>query len=83
MITAIDGETIDRTVERGALTYDDFKEVVEQSLEGLLAAQEIGMLHRDIKPSNVLLGVGEEAKIADFNDRALINLVGIIVGHVG
>ena len=51
----IDGETIDRTVERGALTYDDFKNVVEQSLEGLIAAQEIGMLHRDIKPSNVMV----------------------------
>ncbi len=51
----IDGETIDETIGRGALTYGDFKGVAEQALEGLIAAQEIDMLHRDLKPSNVMI----------------------------
>ncbi|MGI9241472.1 MAG: serine/threonine protein kinase [Verrucomicrobiales bacterium] len=51
----IDGETFDVTVGRGALTAADFSEVVDQTLEAMIAAQEIGMLHRDIKPSNVMV----------------------------
>jgi len=39
---------------RGALPLKDFNSVVEQSLEGLIAAQEVGMLHRDLKPTNVM-----------------------------
>ena len=51
----IDGETLDDLIERGALTFKDFKSVAEQALEGLIAAQEIDMLHRDLKPSNVMI----------------------------
>jgi serine/threonine protein kinase len=51
----IDGETLDDLIERGALTFEDFKSVAEQALEGLIAAQEIDMLHRDLKPSNVMI----------------------------
>ena len=51
----IDGETVDETLKRGALTYGDFRMVVEQALEGLIAAQDVDMLHRDIKPSNVMI----------------------------
>ncbi len=51
----IDGETFDVTVGRGALTATDFSQIVDQTLEAMIAAQEIGMLHRDIKPSNVMV----------------------------
>ncbi len=51
----IDGETLNQTIKRGALTLRDFSEVVEQSLEGMICAQDIGMLHRDLKPSNVMI----------------------------
>lgn len=51
----IDGETFDVTISRGALTATDFSQVVDQTLEALIAAQEIDMLHRDIKPSNVMV----------------------------
>ena len=33
------GETLDATVERGALTLEDFRNVVRQTLEGMMAAQ--------------------------------------------
>ncbi len=51
----IDGETLDQTLARGALTYGDFASVAEQALEGLIAAQSVDMLHRDLKPSNVMI----------------------------
>jgi len=51
----IDGETFDQTIDRGALTATDFSQVVDQTLEAMIAAQQINMLHRDIKPSNVMV----------------------------
>ena len=49
------GETLDETVERGVLTAEDFKEVVYQTMEGLIAAQANNVIHRDIKPTNIML----------------------------
>ena len=49
------GETLDETVERGVLTTDDFIEVVIQTMEGLIAAQDKNVIHRDIKPTNIML----------------------------
>ena len=49
------GETLDDTVERGVLTVEDFKEVVFQTMEGLIAAQDKDVIHRDIKPTNIML----------------------------
>ncbi len=51
----ISGETLNETIKRGALPLKDFNSVVEQALEGLIAAQQVGMLHRDIKPTNVMI----------------------------
>ncbi len=64
------GETLDQVIERGALTVDDFKEVVVQSLEGMIAAQALGLVHRDLKPGNLMviwLASGKfQIKILDF-----------------
>lgn len=49
------GETLDETVERGVLTTEDFIEVVYQTMEGLIAAQDKDVIHRDIKPTNIML----------------------------
>ena len=66
----IEGETFDATISRGALTAGDFALFVDQTLEALVAAQEIQLLHRDIKPSNVMvswLPSGRfQVKILDF-----------------
>jgi len=51
----IDGETLEDTVRRTALTENDFVSLAEQCLDGLIAAQAVGLLHRDIKPSNIML----------------------------
>jgi serine/threonine protein kinase len=51
----IGGKTLDELVEDAPLTLDDFKELAKQTQEGLIAAQELGLVHRDIKPGNLML----------------------------
>lgn len=51
----INGKTLDEMVEKGTLTYEDFREVAIQSQEAMIAAQELNIVHRDLKPSNVMV----------------------------
>lgn len=51
----VDGETFDQVVDRGLLTEDDFAEMVSQTLEALIAAQDKALVHRDIKPTNLMV----------------------------
>ncbi len=64
------GETLENIIERGALNEYDFRELVTQSLEGLVAAHSYGMIHLDIKPQNFMviwLPSGKfQIKILDF-----------------
>ncbi|MFV1994559.1 MAG: serine/threonine-protein kinase, partial [Verrucomicrobiales bacterium] len=66
----LDGETLDETIDRGVLALGDFEQVVVQSLEAMIAAQDIDLVHRDLKPSNVMvvwLPSGKfQLKILDF-----------------
>ncbi|MEM9479586.1 MAG: protein kinase [Verrucomicrobiota bacterium] len=66
----LDGETFDDTIKRGALTEADFRAVVSQTLEGVIAAHDREMVHRDLKPSNLMvswLPSGKfQIKILDF-----------------
>jgi hypothetical protein len=64
------GETLDQVAERGKLSVEDFREVVVQVLEGMVAAQSLGLVHRDLKPGNLMvnwLASGKfQIKILDF-----------------
>ena len=51
----LNGETLEQTLRRGALTLGDFASVARQALEGLVAAHRLGVQHRDIKPSNIMV----------------------------
>jgi serine/threonine protein kinase len=51
----ISGKTLDELIERAPLTWPDFRELAIQTLEALIAAQELGLIHSDIKPSNLML----------------------------
>jgi|GEM_PF-1010940 len=66
----IEGETIKKIIEKGALAVDDFKKVVEQTLDPLISAQELNLLHRDIKPANIMMrwlpSGSFQVKILDF-----------------
>ncbi len=66
----ITGKTLDELVEDAPLTFADFKELAKQVQEGLIAAQDLGLVHRDLKPGNLMLNwlpSGKfQAKIVDF-----------------
>jgi len=66
----LSGSTLDKMIERGTLTFDDFREVALQSQEALIAAQDLDLVHRDIKPTNIMvtwLPSGRfQIKIVDF-----------------
>lgn len=50
----VDGETLDRALQRGPFDRDAFAEAAQQILEALIAAHQAGLIHRDIKPQNVM-----------------------------
>lgn len=64
------GETLEDIIQRGALNDGDFRELVAQSLEGMIAAHATGLIHLDIKPQNFMviwLPSGKfQIKILDF-----------------
>lgn len=66
----LSGQTLDEIVEKAPLTWPDFRELVLQIQEALIAAQDLGLVHRDLKPSNVMLNwlpSGRfQAKVVDF-----------------
>ncbi len=66
----ITGRTLDEIVEDAPLTWEDFRELCLQIQEGMIAAQDLGLIHQDLKTSNVMLNwlpSGKfQAKIVDF-----------------
>ena len=62
----VEGETLEEVVARGAFPLRDFRILAQQSLEGLAAAHQAGLLHRDLKPQNLLINKDGNLKLADF-----------------
>jgi serine/threonine protein kinase len=64
------GETLEDIIERGALNEIDARELISQSLEGMISAHATGLIHLDIKPQNFMviwLPSGKfQIKILDF-----------------
>ena len=61
----LDGETLARRLEGGALQLDEALSIAIQMCEALDAAHSAGVIHRDLKPSNVMLTPGG-VKLLDF-----------------
>jgi serine/threonine protein kinase len=49
------GDTIEDAIVKASFTWADFRQLAMQTLEALIAAQELDMVHRDLKPSNIML----------------------------
>lgn len=49
------GDTIEDVIVKASLTWADFRQLAMQTMEALIAAQELDMVHRDLKPSNIML----------------------------
>jgi len=60
------GTLKDRIKEEGPLPPKLAVDAILQVIEGLEAAQSVGILHRDIKPSNCFVGADDTVKIGDF-----------------
>jgi serine/threonine-protein kinase len=67
----LEGEPLDKTIERGPLTLQDTARILQQVCRGLARAHERGIIHRDLKPENIyLVRTPDEdepvAKVLDF-----------------
>jgi uncharacterized RDD family membrane protein YckC len=63
----VSGGTLQERVRaKGPLPIGEAVDCVLQIIEGLEAAQRIGILHRDVKPSNCFIGEAGAVKIGDF-----------------
>jgi eukaryotic-like serine/threonine-protein kinase len=61
----LDGGTL-VNLARDGLTWEQLKDSLLATLDGLGHAHARGVIHRDIKPGNVLLGLRGEIKLTDF-----------------
>jgi len=62
----IDGESLDKKLERGSLPLYEALDLAIQCCAGLAHAHDAGLIHRDVKPNNVLLANNGTAKLMDF-----------------
>ena len=69
------GRTLDDMVkEEGPLEVAIGTDKIIDTVEGLSAAHQLGMIHRDIKPSNCFLDTDESVKVGDFGlSKDLLN----------
>ncbi|MCX6708863.1 MAG: serine/threonine-protein kinase [Candidatus Woesearchaeota archaeon] len=48
------------------ITNDKLYQIMNQTIEGLQAAHDSGLIHKDLKPNNILITPDNQAKISDF-----------------
>ena len=73
----LDGESLDKRVEKGPLSLEMAYEVARQSSEALSAAHAAGVVHRDIKSSNIMLSEDRAGKpVAKLMDFGLAQVSG-------
>jgi serine/threonine protein kinase len=62
----VEGTTLARRLELGALPLDDALEYISQVLSGIGHAHAVGVVHRDISPSNIILTPEGRVKLTGF-----------------
>ncbi len=70
VLELLEGETLKELVAQGVFEPSDFDQFVLQTLDPLIAANELNLLHRDLKPANIMfswLPTGSfQVKLLDF-----------------
>ena len=66
VMEVVEGETLERRLERGRLPLRQALDVGAQIAEALEAAHGKGIIHRDLKPANVKLSPESRIKLLDF-----------------
>lgn len=62
----IDGVTLDRIIEIKTLSVDKILNIAIQICNGMMEANEKGVIHRDLKPGNIMVDRRGNMKILDF-----------------
>ena len=83
----LEGETLQKRIERGPLKIEEALDTAMQVAKGLAKAHEHGIVHRDIKPANIMLTSDGVAKIMDFglakvSGQSRVTRIGATVGTV-
>jgi len=87
----IDGESLAKRLERGALAPAEAMVMGAALADGLAAAHAHGVIHRDLKPSNIMLAGGDPAApvlidfgiARDLSSDAAVTRTGDLVGTPG
>ena len=77
----LQGETLTKALERGALKLPDIVRMLLEAIDGTAAAHRHGVIHRDIKPDNIFLcrdpaGALIRAKVLDFGISKISSIGG-------
>ena len=83
----VDGDSLQRVLERRRLTIDEAIDYASQVLSALSYAHSRGVVHRDIKPANIIVTRDGTLKVTDFGiAKAVtdpqINQGGAVVGSL-
>ena len=62
----LEGETLDRRLQRGRLDLAAALKIASQVADALAEAHAHGLVHRDVKPQNVMLTRQQQARVLDF-----------------
>ena len=62
----VEGESLEKKIERGPLALKEAVDIGRQVADGLHAAHQKKIVHRDIKPGNLLITPDGRVKILDF-----------------
>ncbi len=62
----LEGDSLDKRIERGPLKIPETIDIAHQIAMGLEAAHEKGIVHRDIKPGNVMIDEKGHVTVMDF-----------------